>query len=174
MTARTAGGTTIVPAPGEHVRRIQRSTVWPSRSYARQVDNLRRRVGQPVYIVELTFNGLAIGAVFNGEPRVLLDIVDFPRPAPSNGLYPHLLVFDDGRGINLGRIARVTVNRPFDPRKPDILYENRALTRRLLYAKSRLSHRRIAFIARRQLRALLGATPDETRNLRHRRTGQHE
>jgi hypothetical protein len=49
-----------------------RTGVWPSRSYARQVATLQRRIGRPIYIVELTFNGLAVGAVFHGEPRVLL------------------------------------------------------------------------------------------------------
>ena len=84
-----------------------RTAVWPSRSYARQVATLQRRIGQPIYIVELTFNGLAVGAVFHGEPRVLLDVVAFPRPDPSNHLYPHMLVLDDGRGINLGRIRKL-------------------------------------------------------------------
>lgn len=174
MTAHPAGEMTIVPARGEQVRRLQRSTVWPSRNYARQVARLRRMVGQPVYIVELTFNGLSIGAVFHGEPRVLLDVADFPRPAPSDGLYPHMLVLDDGRGINLGRIARVTRHRAYDPRAADILYEDRALARELLYRKPRLTPRRIAHIARRQLRALLGPVTGESKNLPSRKDGQHE
>jgi hypothetical protein len=133
-----------------------RATVWPSRSYARQVATLQRRIGQPIYIVELTFNGLAVGAVFHGEPRVLLDVVAFPRPDPSNHLYPHMLVLDDGRGINLGRIARVTVNRAFTPDKTDVLYGNRALQHRFLYRAQRLTPRHIARVARQQLRMLLG------------------
>lgn len=138
-----------------------RTAVWPSRSYARQIAALQRRIGQPIYIVELTFNGLAVGAVFHGEPRVLLDVVTFPRPDPSNHLYPHLLVLDDGRGINLGRIARVTVNRAFAPDKTDVLYGNRALQHRFLYRAQRLTPRHIARIARQQLRTLLGRPMDK-------------
>jgi hypothetical protein len=138
-----------------------RTGVWPSRSYARQVATLHRRVGQPIYIVELTFNGLAVGAVFHGEPRVLLDVVAFPRPDPSNHLYPHMLVLDDGRGINLGRIARVTVNHAFAPDKTDVLYGNRALQHRFLYRAQRLTPRHIARIARQQLRVLLGRPMDK-------------
>lgn len=135
---------------------MARTTVWPSRSYARQVATLQRRIGQPIYIVELTFNGLAVGAVCHGEPRVLLDIVAFARPDPSNHLYPHMLVLDDGRGINLGRIARVTVNRAFTPDKTDVLYGDRALQNQFLYRAQRLTPRHIARVARQQLRTLLG------------------
>jgi hypothetical protein len=133
-----------------------RTAIWPSRSYARQVATLQHRIGQPIYIVELTFNGLAVGAVFHGEPRVLLDVVAFPRPDPSNHLYPHMLVLDDGRGINLGRIARVTVNRAFVPDKTDVLYGDRTLQHRFFYRAQRLTPRHIARVARQQLRALLG------------------
>ena len=146
-----------------------RTAVWPSRSYARQVATLQRRIGQPIYIVELTFNGLAVGAVFHGEPRVLLDVVAFPRPDPSNHLYPHMLVLDDGRGINLGRIARVTVNHAFAPDKTDVLYGNHALQHRFLYRAQRLTPRHIARIARQQLRVLL-AKPMDKRLGRNRGT----
>lgn len=173
MNTPAAGDAPIAPISGGGTRRIARPGIWPSQGYARQVERLRRMIGHPVYIVELTFNGLAVGAVFSGEPHMLLDIVDSPRPTPSNGLYPHMLVIDDGRGINLGRIARVTVNRPFDPRRSDVLYEDRALARGFLYRKSRFTHQRIAFIARRQLRALLGAPLDERERLPRRKTGHH-
>lgn len=138
-----------------------RTAVWPSRSYARQVATLQRLIGQPIYFVELTYNGLAVGAVFHGEPRVLLDVAAFPRPDPSNHLYPHMLVLDDGRGINLGRIARVTANRAFAPDKTDVLYGNRALQHRFLYRAQRLTPRHIARIARQQLRVLLGKPMDK-------------
>ncbi|MEW6330606.1 MAG: hypothetical protein AB1560_04005 [Pseudomonadota bacterium] len=138
------------------MNRAAGSTVWPPRGYTRQVARLRRAIGQPVFIVELTFNGLAIGAVYHSEPRVLLDVAAFPRPDPSTGLYPHMLVLDDGRGINLGRVARVSLNHAFDPAAAELLYSDRALQRKLLYAPQRLSSRRIARVAREQLRRLLG------------------
>ena len=140
---------------------MARTAVWPSRNYARQVATLQRRIGQPIYIVELTFNGLAVGAVFHGEPRVLLDVVAFPRPDPSNHLYPHLLVLDDGRGINLGRVARVTAKRAFAPDNTDVLYGDHALQRKFLYQPRRLTPRHIAWIARQQLRMLLGRPMDK-------------
>jgi hypothetical protein len=154
MKARNKG--TGISADLTGLLPASRTAIWPSRSYARQVATLQRRIGQPIYIVELTFNGLAVGAVFHGEPRVLLDVVAFPRPDPSNHLYPHMLVLDDGRGINLGRIARVTANRAFAPDKTDVLYENRTLQQRFLYRAQRLTHRHITRIARQQLRSLLG------------------
>jgi len=71
------------------------------------------------------------------------------------------LVLDDGRGINLGRIARVTANRAFAPDKTDVLYGNRALQHQFLYRAQRLTPRHIARIARQQLRVLLGKPMDK-------------
>lgn len=156
MTGHAPGNVPRAPVSGGEARRVMRSRMWPSHGYARQVEHLRRAIGQPVFIVELTFSGLAIGAVYHDEPRVLLDVAAFPRPDPSNGLYPHMLVLDDGRGINLGRIARVSLNHPFDPAISDVLYSDRVLQRKLLYAPQRLNPRRIARVAREQLRRLLG------------------
>jgi hypothetical protein len=156
MIARSTEARDIAPARASRPSRAAGTAVWPSRGYARQVARLRRAIGRPVFIVELTFSGLAVGAVYHGEPRVLLDITAFPRPDPSNGLYPHMLVLDDGRGINLGRIARVSVNHAFDPDPADVLFSDRALQRKLLYGPQRLNPRRIARVAREQLRRLLG------------------
>lgn len=60
------------------------------------------------------------------------------------------------RGINLGRVARVTINRAFDPKKGDVLYNDPALQRQVLYGPRRLNPRRLAGIVREQLRSLLG------------------
>jgi hypothetical protein len=144
-----------------------RTAVWPSPGYARQVAALRRRVGQPIFIAEVSFNGLSIGAVLHSEPRILLAVADFPRPDPSRGLYPHMLVLDDGRGINLGRVARVTAGRAFDPNSEHVLYGDRALQQRTLYRARRLSVRRIAAIVRGQLRVLLGR-PSSSRAIERR------
>jgi len=156
MNTQNTGAYNIALPHALRASRAAETVVWPSRGYAQQVANLRRAIGRPVYIVELTFNGLAIGAVYRGEPRVLLDVVAFARPDPSNGLYPHMLVLDDGRGINLGRIARVSTNRAFDPTASDVLYSDRALQQKLLYGPLRLSPRRIAWVAREQLHRFLG------------------
>jgi hypothetical protein len=130
--------------------------VWPPPDYARQVERLRAAIGETVYTVELTFNGLSVAAVYAGEAHVLLDVADFARPDPSRGLYPHMLVFDDGRGINLGRIARVSLRTAFDPASDDVLYADRQVQQTLLYGPRRLSPKRIAAVSRLQLAAILG------------------
>lgn len=132
--------------------------VWPSRVYARQIERLRLAIGKQVYLLELSFNGVDIAAILKGEPYILLDVLDFPRPDPAGNLYPHIAVFDDGRGINLGRIARITINRTFDPAPRDILYQQTQITRALLFRKQRLSARHIARISHIQLARLLGKT----------------
>ena len=75
----------LTPVVAGETRPIARPRMWPSRRYTRQVARLRRMVGQPVYIVELTFNGLSIGAVFHGEPRVLLDVRSEERRGGEEG-----------------------------------------------------------------------------------------
>ena len=48
--------------------------------------------------------------------------MDFPRPDPVRGLAPHLILLDDGRGVNLGRILGQPVpgteTRLEGPRQP--------------------------------------------------------
>jgi hypothetical protein len=131
--------------------------VWPSPQYAQQVERLRAAIGETVYIVELTFNGLAVSAVYAGEACTLLDVADFPRPDPSRGLFPHMLVFDDGRGINLGRIARVSLRTAFDPAHDEVLYADRQVQQTLLYGPRRLSPKRLGAVSKLQLAALIGA-----------------
>jgi hypothetical protein len=65
-------------------------------------------------------------------------------------LAPHLILLDDGRGVNLGRIARIS-RRPFQPAAEDVLYLDRRAHRTLLFADRRLSK---AFIAERAHAAL--------------------
>jgi hypothetical protein len=132
--------------------------VWPSKMYARQIERLRLAIGKQVYLLDLSFNGVDIAAILKGEPCILLDVLDFPRPDPSGNLYPHIAVFDDGRGINLGRIARITINRTFDPAPRDMLYQQMQITRALLFRKQRLSAKHVARISHIQLARLLGKT----------------
>jgi len=67
------------------------------------------------------------------KPYVLLAFVDFPRPDPARGLAPHLVVLDDGRGVNLGRIARITRSRAFNPAPADVLYHDGPVLEHLLF-----------------------------------------
>ena len=134
--------------------------LWPSADYHRQVERLCAAVGETVYLVELVESAIQLGVHLSGTPFELLGVIDFPRPDPTRGLAPHLLLLDDGRGVNLGRIARVS-RRPFAPALADLLYLDRAAHENLLFAERRLSH---AFLAQRTRLALgecLGYAPPE-------------
>ena len=130
--------------------------LWPSPDYDAQVERLREAVGRKVFIVELVPTGTELAVSMPGQPVVLLDVLPFPRPDPARGLAPHLLLFDDGRGVNLGRIARVSVDRPFSPSRDQILYRDADALDGLLFAERRLSKRTIAERSRVLLGRLLG------------------
>ena len=98
--------------------------LWPSPDYARQLEALRAAVGETVFIAELELTDVQLSARLTDKPYVLLGVVDFPRPDPARGLTPHLVVLDDGRGVNLGRIARITRSRAFNPAPADVLYRD--------------------------------------------------
>jgi hypothetical protein len=90
----------------------------------------------------------------------LLDVISFPRPDPTKGIAPHLILLDDGRGINLGKIARITVNTPFNPPASDILYQDGHLMQNLLFRESRLSKASIAAKSKMLLGKILGKPVD--------------
>ena len=96
----------------------------------------------------------------DGTPFELLGVIDFPRPDPTRGLAPHLLLLDDGRGLNLGRIARVS-RRPFAPAPADLLYLDHAAAQNLLFAERRLSREFLTQRARVALGECLGYSSPE-------------
>ena len=126
--------------------------IWPSADYARQVERLRAAVGGTIYLIELEPTEVQLGIRQTGQPHVLLNVLEFPRPDPALGLAPHYILLDDGRGLNLGRIARISVERAFSPAIDQILYQDHQATQGLLFAERRLS---ASFIAERS-RQLLG------------------
>lgn len=126
--------------------------LWPSPEYHRQVERLRAAVGETIYLAELDATAVQLGVRVTDRPYTLLGVVDFPRPDPTTGLAPHLIILDDGRGVNLGRIARITRHRPFAPAPVDILFQDHRTEQRLMFQERQLSH---TFIARRS-KALLG------------------
>lgn len=136
--------------------------LWPSPDYSAQIERLREAVGREVFIVELVPSGMELAVSMPGQPVVLLDVLPFPQPDPARGLAPHLLLFDDGRGVNLGRIARVSVERPFSPAQEQILYRDHDACDGLLFAERRLSKRYIAERSRVLLARLLGKAPPVT------------
>jgi hypothetical protein len=114
--------------------------LWPSADYQRQVERLRAAIGQRVYITELRDTDVQLGIQMSDRAYELLAVIDFPRPDPERGLAPHLVLLDDGRGLNLGRIARISY-RPFQPSPDELLYLDREADRTLLFADRRLSPR---------------------------------
>lgn len=124
--------------------------LWPPPNYHQQLERLRAAVGETIYLVELIESPVQLGVHLSGQPLELLGVIDFPRPDPARGLAPHLLLLDDGRGLNLGRIARVS-RRPFAPKADELLYLDQAVEQRLLFAERRLTPE---FLARRSHDAL--------------------
>lgn len=130
------------------------TNLWPNENYRAQVERLRGAVGQTIYLIELDASATQLGAAITGTAYILLDVLKFPRPDPSRGIAPHLLLLDDGRGVNLGRIARVS-RKPFAPETSDILYQDAAIADNLLFAERRLSKALIAERSRQALARLL-------------------
>jgi len=133
--------------------------LWPTPDYAVQVERLRSAIRHPVYLVELVPTEINLGVHYTDKPYVLLDVLDFPRPDPAKGLAPHMLLLDDGRGVNLGRIARVSTASPFNPTPAQILYTDREALQRLLFVERRLSQQFIAARSRALLGQLLAKVP---------------
>ena len=132
--------------------------LWPSAEYDRQLARLRDAVGQPVYLVEVKVNDFQMTVTLGNRPATLLQVLDFPAPDPARRLYPHMIVLDDGRGLNLGWIARITTGRPFDPLPEQIVYRETHLIEYLLRHERRLSEESIARVSKHNLAALLGRT----------------
>jgi len=130
--------------------------LWPSPEYSRQVEQLRAAVGATIYLVELEATQVQLGIHVNDQPYTLLGLVDFPRPDPIKGLAPHLVLLDDGRGVNLGRIARITTGRPFSPAPADVLFQDQVALQALLFRERQLSKELIAQRAKQLLGEVLG------------------
>lgn len=125
--------------------------LWPSADYHRQVERLRGAIGETLYLVELVETEINLAVHIGGKPYVLLGVIDFPRPDPAKGLAPHLILLDDGRGVNLGRIVRIS-RCPFAPGPEDLLYLDGVANQTLLFGERRFS---AEFLAQRS-RLVLG------------------
>lgn len=130
--------------------------LWPTADYLRQVEALRAAIGKTVYLIELAATPISLGVRQTGQGHVLLDVITFPRPNPANGLAPHMIILDDGRGINLGQIIRISLDQPFDPSSAKIVYQDEELRQQLLLRERRLSRKFIAERARQLLGQALG------------------
>lgn len=136
--------------------------LWPSPVYTQQVESLKNAIGKKIYLVELKPSEINMGIRLSDTAYELLDVIDCPRPDPARGLAPHLILLDDGRGINLGRIARITMDTPFNPPDANILYQDNFLMQRLLLRERRLSKASIAATSRALLGRILGKAVGES------------
>ncbi|MGV6858110.1 MAG: hypothetical protein ACWA5X_03965 [bacterium] len=128
--------------------------LWPSRHYEQQVAALKQAIGQTVYLVELKAGDIHLAVELCDKPATLLDVIDFPAPSTEKGLAPHMLILDDGRGINLARVARVSTGSAFNPPPEHTLYRDEALMQATLLRDRRLSHASIAATSRAVLRGI--------------------
>lgn len=106
--------------------------LWPSSAYTEQLAQLKKSIGENVFLVELRPTEINMGIRLTGKSYELLAVLDYPRPDPVKGLSPHIILLDDGRGINLGRIARISVITSFNPPPQNILYQDDYLMQNLL------------------------------------------
>jgi len=146
--------------------------VWPSADYQRQVERLRAAVGRTVYLVELAASPITLGVRQTGQAHVLLDVIEFARPDPARGLAPHMIVLDDGRGINLGQLVRISLDRAYGPSTEQTLYLDRELQQQLLLRERRLSREFIARHARLLLGQVLGQTTPPALETDRKRPGR--
>ncbi|WP_462321072.1 hypothetical protein [Halochromatium sp.] len=129
--------------------------LWPSADYQQQVERLRAAVGEMIYVVELRETEVQLAVHLSDHAYQLLGVIDFPRPDPERGLAPHLILLDDGRGLNLGRIARISY-QPFQPAAEEVLYLDTEADQTLLFADRRLSQRFISERTQAVLGQMLG------------------
>jgi hypothetical protein len=135
---------------------LRQGSLWPSNEYDEQVRHLRRNTGKPIYIVEIKITDINFAVTMQGRAVILLDVITFPAPDPEQRLYPHMLLLNDGRGLNLGRVARITTGRAFDPEPEDILFQEQKLLKNLLFNERRLSDESVAGVSKSQLARVLG------------------
>ena len=140
---------------------VDTQDLWPTPEYQQQVEHLRAAIGQPLYLVEIDTTEINAGVKFPHKPLTLLGIVDFPQPDPYRQLSPHLLILDDGRGVNLGRIARISFNSAYSPPPQDVLFINKEFVTDLLLAPRSLSHASVAATSRALLAQLFGDVPGQ-------------
>ncbi|TDX97941.1 hypothetical protein [Thiohalophilus thiocyanatoxydans] len=130
--------------------------LWPSADYDRQLAAVRDMIGQSIYLVLLKPTDINLAVTLESTPVTLLEVVDFPAPDPARRLYPHMLILSDGRGINLGHIARLSHKQAFNPQAEQIIYQQDALLQQLLFQERRLSPQTIQRTSRVQLGRILG------------------
>lgn len=133
--------------------------LWPPSDYYYSIERLKKVVGQEVYLVEINATDINAGVKFTDKPLKLLAIIDYPEPDPYRQLCPHMLILDDGRGVNLGRIARISINTAFQPQGENLLFSQREFVQQYLFAPRSLSHESIKQTSTMLLQQMFGDTP---------------
>ena len=137
----------------------QDEQLWPAAEYYKQITRLKQAVGKMVFIAELKDTAINAGVNFSDTPLVLLDVIAYPEPDPYRRLCPHMLILNDGRGVNLGRVVRVTINQAFGPTHNDVLFQNTDFIEEVLFAPRVLSRESIAATSRGILSEMFGDEP---------------
>lgn len=146
-------------APHEYsAEALEAEALWPSPDYFHSLERLKQALGSPVYIAEVNITAINLGVKLSDTPLRILSIVDFPEPDPQKHLCPHILILEDGRGLNLGHIARISI-QAFSPSPEQLLYENRHFTHNMLFAPRTLSHESIQATSTAFLVAMFGDQP---------------
>jgi hypothetical protein len=140
-------------------------TIWPPEDYYRQLEYLKKKLNQAVYIVPIHQNQNSLTFSMNNKSIRLIAIIDYPLPDPENHIFPHMLVFDDGTGINLGRVARVSINHPFNPGKKDIIYADEKLVNSLMLKDRQLSNESIRLTSKHALGEILSIAQNDAKRL---------
>lgn len=133
--------------------------IWPPKAYDQQVEQLRCMVGQAIFVVELNTTAINAGVKFSDKPATLLAVIDYPQPDPYRQLCPHMLILDDGRGINLGRVARVSIGNAFQPSVEQLLYVNYEYVQAVLEAPRSLSRAKLVATSTALLASVFGEQP---------------
>ncbi len=166
MTQTNSDESNRNPAPIEPASsRVEQAGLWPSENYAQQIEQLKNAVGKQVFLVELGPSDIRMSISLTDRAYELIAVLDFPRPDPEKRNFPHMIVLDDGRGINLGRIARISINTAFDPPPEHILYLEPETVHHLIYRKRRLSRASIINRSRALLGMVLGRVKKPTQRL---------
>lgn len=133
-------------------------SLWPDENYDAKLEKLRRLIGNKIFLIEAVITDINAGIHHTGHAYTLLSIVDYPQPDPKTGLLPHVIILDDGRGINLGRIIQISIKSAFTTAKKNIVFENEALLNKLLPDGNTLDKKSLTQISKALLANILGET----------------
>lgn len=140
--------------------------IWPSADYDQQIERLQAAIGQQVFLVELKQTDINMAIHHTDKAYELLAVIDYPRPDPEKGLFPHNILLDDGRGVNLGRIARITIDSAFSPDAGSILFEETTQFNQLTSSQHRATPASIAATSKELLGAILGDAGQSARRIK--------